>query len=127
MKALNDWGLLALRIGTAGLMLPHGWQKANRLIEGLTAGEVKFYNWMGIGETPSLILTVIGELIAPVLVLIGWKSRWGAAPMAITMGVAAFMVHWEDPLSDKEHALLFFFPALTLVLTGPGKWSIDRK
>ena len=53
MKALNDWGLLALRIGTAGLMLPHGWQKANRLIEGLTAGEVKFYNWMGIGETPS--------------------------------------------------------------------------
>ena len=47
--------------------------------------------------------------------------------MAITMGVAAFMVHWEDPLSDKEHALLFFFPALALVLTGPGKWSIDRK
>ena len=112
MKALNDWGLLALRIGTAGLMLPHGWQKANRLIEGLAAGEVKFYNWLDIGETPSLILTVIGELVAPVLVLIGWKSRWGAALMAITMGVAAFMVHWEDPLSDKEHALLFFFPAL---------------
>ena len=127
MKALNDWGLLALRIGTAGLMLPHGWQKANRLIEGLTAGEVKFYNWLGIGETPSLMLTVIGELVAPILVLIGWKSRWGAALMAITMGVAAFMVHWEDPLSDKEHALLFFFPALALVLTGPGKWSIDRK
>jgi putative oxidoreductase len=47
--------------------------------------------------------------------------------MAITMGVAAFMVHWEDPLSDKEHALLFFFPALVLALMGPGKWSLDRK
>lgn len=127
MKALNDWGLLVLRIGTAGLMLPHGWQKANRLVEGLTGGGVRFYNWFGIGETPSLILTVIGELVAPIMVLIGWKSRWGAALMAITMGVAAFMVHWEDPLSDKEHALLFFFPALVLVLMGPGKWSIDRK
>jgi putative oxidoreductase len=108
-------------------MLPHGWQKANRLVNGITGDGVEFYNWLGIGEMPSLILTVIGELVAPVLVLIGWKSRWGAALMAITMGVAAFMVHWDDPLSDKEHALLFFFPALALVLMGPGKWSLDRK
>ena len=127
MKALNDWGLLALRVGTAGLMIPHGWSKMNKLIRGLTGEGVEFYNWLGIGDTPSLILTVIGELIAPVLVLIGWKSRWGAALMAITMGVAAFMVHWEDPLSDKEHALLFFFPALALVLMGPGNWSIDKR
>ena len=127
MKALNDWGLLALRVGTAGLMIPHGWSKMNKLIRGLTGEGVEFYNWLGIGDTPSLILTVIGELIAPVLVLIGWKSRWGAALMAITMGVAAFMVHWEDPLSVKEHALLFFFPALALVLMGPGKWSIDKR
>ena len=25
------------------------------------------------------------------------------------------------------NSALFFFPALALVLTGPGKWSIDRK
>jgi putative oxidoreductase len=128
MKPLNDWGLLILRIGTGGLMLPHGWSKLNRLIEGLGSAEgVQFYDWLGIGSTASLALTVIGELVAPVMVVIGWKSRWGAALMAITMGVAAFMVHWEDALSDKEHALLFFVPALVLALMGPGKWSLDRK
>ena len=128
MKPLHDWGLLILRLGIGGLMIPHGWSKLNRLIEGLGAAEgVKFYDWLGLGSTASLCLTVVGELVAPILVLIGWKSRWGAALMAITMGVAAFMVHWEDPLSDKEHALLFFFPALVLALMGPGKWSLDRK
>ena len=100
MKALNDWGLLALRLGTAGLMIPHGWSKMNRLVNGLTGEGVEFYNWLGIGDTPSLMLTVIGELVAPVLVLIGWKSRWCVALMAITMGVAAFMVDWDDPLND---------------------------
>ena len=128
MKPLNDWGLLILRIGTGGLMLPHGWSKLNRLIEGLGSAEgVQFYDWLGIGSTASLVLTVIGELVAPLMVVIGWKSRWGAALMAITMGVAAFMVHWKDALSDKEHALLFFVPAVVLALMGPGKWSFDRK
>jgi putative oxidoreductase len=61
------------------------------------------------------------------MIVIGWKSRWGSALLAITMGVAAFMVHWEDPLSDKEHALLFFIPAVALAFMGPGKWSLDRK
>jgi putative oxidoreductase len=128
MKPLNDWGLLILRLGTGGLMLPHGWSKLNRLIEGLSSSEgVQFYDWLGIGSTASLALTVLGELVAPLMVVIGWKSRWGAALMSITMGVAAFMVHWEDPLSDKEHALLFFFPAVALAFMGPGKWSLDRK
>ena len=128
MKPLNDWGLLILRIGTGGLMLPHGWSKLDRLIEGLGSAEgVQFYDWLGIGSTASLVLTVIGELVAPLMVVIGWKSRWGAALMAITMGVAAFMVHWKDALSDKEHALLFFVPAVVLALMGPGKWSFDRK
>jgi len=128
MKPLNDWGLLILRIGTGGLMLPHGWSKLNRLIEGLGSAEgVQFYDWLGIGSTASLVLTVIGELVGPLMVVIGWKSRWGAALMAITMGVAAFMVHWKDALSDKEHALLFFVPAVVLALMGPGKWSFDRK
>lgn len=128
MKPLNDWGLLILRMGTGGLMIPHGWSKLTRLIEGLgSADGVQFYDWLGIGSTASLMLTIVGELVAPVLVLIGWKSRWGAALMAITMGVAAFMAHWGEPLSEKEHALLFFIPSLVLVLMGPGKWSFDKK
>jgi putative oxidoreductase len=77
MKTLHDWGLLVLRIGTAGLLIPHGWGKLNKLITGLTSADgVQFCNWMGMGETPSLMLTVLGEFIAPILILIRIKSCW---------------------------------------------------
>ena len=77
MKTLHDWGLLVLRIGTAGLLIPHGWGKLNKLITGLTSADgVQFCNWMGMGETPSLMLTVLGEFIAPILILIRFKSCW---------------------------------------------------
>jgi putative oxidoreductase len=128
MKTLHDWGLLVLRIGTAGLLIPHGWSKLNKLITGLQSAEgVRFYNWMGIGETPSLALTVLGEFIAPIFILMGFKTRWAAVPSTITMGVAGFVVHWGDGLSEMEHALLFFFPLVAIMLLGPGKWSIDRR
>ena len=128
MKSLHDWGLLVLRIGTAGLLIPHGWGKLNKLISGLTSADgVQFYNFMGIGETPSLMLTVLGEFIAPILILIGFKTRWAAVPAAITMGVAGFMAHWGEGLSEMEHALLFFFPLVAILLMGPGRWSLDRR
>ena len=37
MKNLMDYGLLVLRVGTAGLMVPHGWSKLNKLIAGLNS------------------------------------------------------------------------------------------
>ena len=50
-----------------------------------------------------------------------------AVPLIITMAVAAFIVHAEDPFSRKEHALLFLVPYLTLMLTGAGRFSLDSR
>jgi putative oxidoreductase len=41
------------------------------------------------------------------------------------MVVAAFVIHADDPWGKKEFALLFAAGFLTLVLTGPGKFSLD--
>ena len=60
------------------------------------------------------MLTVLAELVAPALMIVGVKTRLAAIPAAFTMGVAAFVVHGEDPLGDKELALLY------LVLRGSG-------
>jgi len=123
----KDLSLLLLRLGAGGLMVPHGWGKLNRLIEGLNAGEVQFYNWMGIGTEASLGLAVCGELVAPVFIVLGLFTRWMSIPAAITMAVAAFGAHAGDPIGDKEHALLFLVPYLVLALMGGGKYSLDSR
>ena len=128
MKTLHDWGLLVLRAGTSILLMTHGWSKFERLLEGLTSPDgVEWVDWLGIPPSVWLALTVLGEFIAPVFILIGFKTRWAAVPAAITMGAAAFVVHWEDSLGDKEHALLFFIPLLAIFLLGPGRWSFDKR
>ena len=108
-------------------MIPHGWSKLKRLRRGLAEGEVKFYDWMGLGEDVSLGLAVFGELVAPAFIVLGLWTRWMSVPAAITMAVAAFVVHSGDPISDKEHALLFLIPFVVLALMGGGKYSVDHR
>lgn len=119
----NHLALLILRIGFGGFMLTHGIPKINRLFE----SPVKFADPFGIGETPTLILTIIGEVIAPVFIIIGFKTKWAAIPPAITMAVAAFVIHAKDDLGTKEHALLFLIAFIVIFLMGSGKYSFDGK
>ena len=123
-KALKtDIGLAVLRILPSIFLLTHGWPKLNRLI----AGNFEFPDPIGIGASPSLFLAVIGEFICPILIILGFKTRWAAVPSAITMFVAAFIHHSGDPFADKEKALLFLVIFIVIMLVGPGKFSIDRK
>ena len=82
---------------------------------------------IGIGVLATTILVVIAEAICPLLVIIGYKTRFASIPVIITMGVAAFIVHGANPIGMKEKALLFMFAFLAIVLLGPGKHSVDRK
>ena len=120
---LGNIGLALLRIVPSALMLTHGIPKFQRLI----SGEIEFGDPIGIGPTPSLFLAVIGEVLCPILLILGFKTRWAAIPAAITMAVAAFIVHAPDPLQKKELALLYLVLFVTIALLGPGKYSIDRK
>jgi putative oxidoreductase len=103
-------------------MLTHGIPKLMNLVQ----GNLEFADPLGIGAVPSLILTVIGEAICPLLIIIGYKTRLAAIPTAITMAVAAFMIHSADPIGTKEKALLFLFAFVVIALTGAGKHSVDR-
>ena len=120
-KNLPDLGLLVLRIGFAGMVLTHGIPKINSLFE----SPIKFADPIGLGETTSLILTIIGEVVAPILILVGFKTKIASIPAIITMFVAAFIVHASDPIDVKEKALLYLFSFLVVFFTGAGKYSID--
>ncbi len=119
----SDIGLAVLRVLPSIFLLTHGWGKFNRLI----AGNFEFPDPIGIGSSPSLFLAVIGEFVCPILIIIGFKTRWAAIPSAITMFVAAFIHHSADPFGDKEKALLFLVIFIVIILLGPGRFSIDRK
>lgn len=123
---LPDAGLLLLRVVPSGLMMTHGWPKMNRLFDQWGSEEgVKFFDFLGLGPEMSLILTVLAELVAPALIVVGWKTRWAALPAAFTMGVAAFVVHGSDPIGDKELALLYLVCFAAVGALGGGRWSLD--
>ncbi|MDZ7758193.1 DoxX family protein [Rhodohalobacter sp.] len=118
-----DVAILLLRIGAAALMLTHGIPKLLKVLE----GDFSFGDPIGIGPTASLILVAFAEAICAALVVIGLMTRISLIPLIITMIVAVFVAHAGDPFSDKELGLFFLISFVVLFLTGPGKYSLDRK
>ena len=122
-KLMKDIGLALLRIAPSAMMLTHGFPKFQKIIN----GNLEFADPLGIGAAPSLFLVVIGEFICPLLLIIGFKTRWVAIPTAIAMAVAAFIHHGSDSFADKEKALLYLVFFISIILLGPGRYSVDRK
>lgn len=121
-ETTRDLGLLFFRIVIGGLMIVgHGYPKWANFAE---KAEV-FADPLGVGEAMSLWLAVGAEFFCAALVVIGLATRIACVPLIITMAVAAFIVHGGDPLGDKEMALVYGSSFVLLMLTGPGRLSID--
>ena len=121
---MNNIALLLIRIVFAGSMIyGHGLSKFYRLIE----GNLSFANPIGIGEAPTLVLAVFSEFLAPLFILVGYKTKIFSFFPAATMFVAAFIVHLSDPFARKEKAILFLIGFVVIMMMGPGKYSIDRR
>tara|TARA_R110002020_G_scaffold25263_14_gene82450 strand:+ start:4046 stop:4423 length:378 start_codon:yes stop_codon:yes gene_type:complete len=116
-------GLLLMRVGFGALMLTHGIPKLLKML----SGDFSFGDPIGIGEKATLILAVLCEVLFPLLVIIGFKTRLSAIPVIITMAVAAFIVHAADPFGTKEMAILYLIGFTAIALLGAGKYSVDRK
>lgn len=119
----RDLSLLFLRIFIGGFMLfGHGWGK-------LTAFGEYFHSFsdpLGFGPEISYILTVFAEVLCSVFIILGLFTRFAAIPLAITMIVAAFVILKNESWNDKEFALLYLIPYITIFFAGPGKYSLDR-
>lgn len=119
----TDIGLLILRVFPALMMLlAHGLPK----IEKFSVMKDSFPDPLGLGSSLSLGLTIFAEVVCAGLLVLGVFTRYVAVPLLITMIVAAFIVHSADPWNKKEFALLFAIPCLSLIFTGPGRFSLDR-
>lgn len=114
---------LLLRLSFGGMMLTHGWGKFNRLLD----GNMGFADPIGIGETPTFILAVLGEFVCPIMLILGLKTRLASIIPAGTMLVAAMVVHADDPWGKQEFPLLYFFGFVAIYLLGSGTYSLDWK
>ena len=123
---LNDtsvhFSLLLLRLATGGFMLTHGFPKLQRLL----AGEMQFGDPLGLGPEVSLVLAVFAEFFCSILIVLGLGTRLAVIPSIVTMAVAAFIAHGADPFGRKELALLYLVGYIVLLLSGSGKFSVDR-
>lgn len=119
---LHDTGLLLLRIITGSFMLTHGLGKLSMLTSG---DPIEFPDPFGMGQTTSLALTVFAEVVCSFLIIIGLATRLAAIVLAITMAVAFFYIHMEDPFGNKELAGLYLMLYVFLIIAGSGRYSID--
>ncbi len=127
-----------LRTTLAVVMFPHGAQKALGWFGG--------YGWSGTmgfltGQVglpgPLAAVLILLEFLGPLLLLVGVGTRAVAAGfIAIMLGAIAsvhaqhgFFMNWFGAQQGEgyEYHLLVIAMALALVLTGGGRWSVDRR
>jgi putative oxidoreductase len=114
--------LLFVRIAAGSFMLTHGLPKLARLTSG---EEIKFADPFGLGPAFSLVLVVLAELFCSILIILGLGTRLASIPLIVTMLVAAFHAHADDPFGTKEKPLIFLLIFIVFLVFGSGKYSID--
>ena len=113
-------GLLVLRLGLGILMLPHGYSKLMTYSEKSDT----FMDFLGLGGAISLALLIFAEFFCSILVVLGFFTRLACVPLIIAMTVAVSKNDW-NVFGKAELAALYIAGYLCLMLTGPGKWSVD--
>ncbi|KAB7887263.1 MAG: GntR family transcriptional regulator [Arcobacter sp.] len=110
-------------------MLFHGYTKLVHGVDKIAAGLVK----SGLPEFLAYGV-YIGEVLLPVLIILGLFTRLAALGMCITMVFAIYLVFWEKLfLLTKNGAPVIELPLLYLILSiviffiGAGKYSFDGK
>ena len=115
-------GLLVLRLSFGCFMLVHGWEKFSTFSQ---KAEV-FPDPLGMGSQLSLILAIGAELGCSILLILGLATRLVSVPLAFTMFVALFFVHGSHPWEKQELAACYLAVYVSIMLLGPGKFSLDH-
>ena len=127
--AMQDFGKLVLRIALGALILLHGISK-------LKGGLDPIEGMLVANGLPGFLAygALIGEVLAPLMLLFGAYARIGAVIVAINMLFAFGLAHMGQigQLNDQggwalELQGMFLFTAIAIVLLGPGRYAINQR
>ena len=125
MTATDDIGKLVLRVSAGALILLHGISKLQNGIDGIIG-------MLGsLGLPPFLAYGVyFGEVVGPLLVIIGLFTRIGALLMVGNMLAAFGLAHTQELFSlgqmggwALELQGMFLFGSIAILLLGAGRFS----
>ena len=125
----DDLGKLVLRLSVGLLLLFHG---VHKIMNHKGTMDYLASSLANIG-LPSFISygVYIGELIAPVMIIVGLLSRLGGLLVVIFMLFAILLAHTGDILSLTEHGAwklelqaFFLFGGLAVAFLGSGKFAV---
>jgi len=122
-------GKLIVRLALGGMILCHGISKVKGGIGPIT-GMVTAHGL----PAPLAYGVYVGEVVAPLLVLIGWYSRIGAWIVAVNMIFALWLAHRADVFALNatggwaiELQGMYLFTAVAIALIGPGRYAANDK
>lgn len=125
----QDLAKVILRVALGVLILLHGLAKLKGGVAGITA-------LVGAQGLPPMLgyAVLIGEVLAPAMVLLGFHARLGGALIAINMIVAVLLMHMGQLGSlngqggwQLELQAMFLVGALAIGLLGPGRFSVNGR
>ncbi|ARP94225.1 DoxX family protein [Bordetella genomosp. 13] len=126
MVRSDDTGKLILRLSLGILILLHGLAKLSSGVGGI-AGMLSSHGLPGF----LAYFVYVGEILAPLLVIIGICTRLGGLIIAINMVVAIMLAHSGQIASTTntggwalELQGMFLFSALALAFMGAGRFSL---
>jgi len=126
---MADAGKLLLRLTVAGLMLFHGVSKMRRGVAWM-AGPLQAHHlpsWLAYG-------VFVAEVLAPILLIIGFLTRPAAVIIAFEMCMALYLVLGAKAFELVPQTgaiggeLQFFYigAALSIALLGSGRYAVSK-
>ncbi|MGQ8869559.1 DoxX family protein [Myroides sp. TSA_177.3] len=126
---MQDLGKFILRLGVGGLMIFHGIHKIihghDMIIEQLAAKGYPTWLWLGVP---------VGEIIAPILLIVGVFTRLSGVLIAFTMVMSMILVKGGGSFAlsattggiGAELNVLYLVGALAIAMIGPGSYRLYK-
>ena len=124
----QDIAKLLLRLTCGGILLFHGIHKVFVEVDHVkvivkNAGLPEFIAYGNI----------IGEFVAPIFILAGFKTRMAAAVVAFNMLLSILIAHPDIMFSVNDYGgwmietnMLYMMTAVVLFFSGAGKYSVSK-
>lgn len=123
----QEYAPLLLRLVLGAIFIAHGYQKIQMGVDGVAG----FLAGLGIPlPAVAAVLLIAAEFVGGIFLVLGLLTHWTSKVLAFVALVALVTVHLQNGFTGQggyEFILLILVGCLSLMITGGGKWALDKK